>query len=89
MYAIRSYYVLVLNIDHPDVIEFVTTKLDLSKINGANISVALTDDFMNAVENDDQWIMRFETPYEVIEKKVRAKKLLELIGYSAHRNTFV
>jgi ribonucleoside-diphosphate reductase alpha chain len=80
----RGALMLVLNIDHPDVIDFVTTKLDLNKINGANISVALTDDFMEAVERDDIWTMHFETPYETIEKTVKAKKLLELIAYSAH-----
>lgn len=80
----RGALMLVLNIDHPDIIEFVTTKLDLNKINGANISVAITDDFMRAVEADNDWIMRFETPYEVIEKRLKAKKLLELIAYSAH-----
>ena len=80
----RGALMLVLNIDHPDIIEFITTKLDLSKINGANISIALTDDFMKAVENDEIWTMHFETPYEIIEKSVSAKKLLELIAYSAH-----
>jgi len=80
----RGALMLVLNVDHPDIIDFVTTKLDLNKINGANISIALTDDFMKAVENDEDWIMRFETPYEKIEKKVKAKQLLELIAYSAH-----
>ena len=80
----RGALMLVLNVDHPDIIEFITTKLDLSKINGANISIALTDKFMKAVENDEIWAMKFETPYEVIEKTVKAKKLLELIAYSAH-----
>jgi len=80
----RGALMLVLNVDHPDIIDFITTKLDLNKINGANISIALTDDFMNAVENDDIWTMKFETPYEVIEKRVKAKQLLELIAYSAH-----
>ncbi len=80
----RGALMLVLNIDHPDIIDFVTTKLDLNKINGANISVALTDEFMEAVERDDIWKMEFETPYEIIVKTVKAKKLLELIAYSAH-----
>ncbi len=80
----RGALMLVLNIDHPDIIDFVTTKLDLNKINGANISVALTDEFMEAVERDDFWKMEFETPYEIIVKTVKAKKLLELIAYSAH-----
>ena len=80
----RGALMLVLNVNHPDIIEFITTKLDLNKINGANISVAITDDFMKAVEADELWTMSFETPYERIEKTVKAKKLLELIAYSAH-----
>ncbi len=80
----RGALMLVLNIDHPDIIDFITTKLDLNKVNGANISIALKDDFMLAVKNDEIWKMSFETPYEKIEKTVKAKDLLELIGYSAH-----
>jgi len=73
-----------LNVDHPDVIDFITTKLDLNKINGANISVAISDEFMKAVENEGRWKMRFLTPYEDIIKEVNAKDLLKLISYSAH-----
>jgi len=80
----RGALMLVMNIDHPDIIDFITTKLDLNKINGANISIALTDDFMNAVEADSKWTMKFETPYELIEKSVGARDLLGLIGYAAH-----
>jgi len=80
----RGALMLVMNIDHPDIIDFITTKLDLNKINGANISIALTDDFMNAVENNSKWTMKFETPYELIEKTVGARDLLGLIGYAAH-----
>jgi len=80
----RGALMLVLNVDHPDVIDFVTAKLDIEKINGANISLAVTDDFMSAVENNEDWTMTFETPYEKIEKKVRAKQLMELIAYANH-----
>lgn len=80
----RGALMLVLNIDHPDIIDFITTKLDLNKVNGANISIALKDDFMQAVKNDTNWVMRFETPYEIIEKTIRAKDLLKLVGYAAH-----
>ncbi|MGM0496167.1 MAG: adenosylcobalamin-dependent ribonucleoside-diphosphate reductase [Bacillota bacterium] len=80
----RGALMLVLNDNHPDIIDFITAKLDLNKINGANISVAISDDFMKAVEADDTWELTYETPYEQILKKVRAKDLLELIGYSAH-----
>jgi len=80
----RGALMLVMNIDHPDIIDFITTKLDLNKINGANISIALTDDFMKAVETNSKWTMKFETPYELIEKTVGARDLLGLIGYAAH-----
>ena len=80
----RGALMLILNIGHPDIVDFITTKLDLSKVNGANISIAMTDDFMQAVKEGKQWVMSFETPYEIIEKKVDARKLLELVGYAAH-----
>ena len=35
---------------HPDVEEFITVKQDLSKINGANLSVCISDGFMEAVK---------------------------------------
>ncbi len=82
--ARRGALMLVLNISHPDIIDFITTKLDLNKVNGANISIALTDDFMKAARDNKEWTMKFETPYETIEKKVNAKELLKLVGYAAH-----
>lgn len=80
----RGALMLVLNIDHPDIIDFITTKLDLNKVNGANISIAINDKFMNAVKNNETWVMKFETPYESIEKRINAKDLIELVGYAAH-----
>lgn len=40
---------------HPDIEEFITVKEDLSKINGANLSVNVSDSFMSAVKNDADW----------------------------------
>jgi len=40
---------------HPDVEEFITVKQDLSKINGANLSVCISDSFMDAVKKDSDW----------------------------------
>lgn len=40
---------------HPDVEEFITVKQDLSKINGANLSVCISDAFMEAVKQDSDW----------------------------------
>lgn len=44
---------------HPDIEEFITVKQDLSKINGANLSLNVSDVFMEAVEHDADWPLVF------------------------------
>jgi ribonucleoside-diphosphate reductase alpha chain len=44
---------------HPDIEEFITVKQDLSKINGANLSLNISDAFMEAVERDADWPLVF------------------------------
>jgi len=51
-----------LNINHPDIEEFITVKSDYTKIQNANISVQLTEKFYKAVEDDRDWEMSFEVP---------------------------
>jgi ribonucleoside-diphosphate reductase alpha chain len=45
----------ILRVDHPDIMEFITCKDDTSKITNFNISVAVTDKFMEAVEKDEEY----------------------------------
>jgi ribonucleoside-diphosphate reductase alpha chain len=44
---------------HPDIEEFITVKQDLSRINGANLSLAISDSFMEAVEKNADWPLVF------------------------------
>jgi len=44
---------------HPDIEEFITVKQDLSRINGANLSLCISDSFMEAVEKDADWPLVF------------------------------
>jgi len=49
----------VLRVDHPDIESFITCKTDENLITNFNISVGITDDFMEAVQADQDWSLRF------------------------------
>ncbi|MEG2792987.1 MAG: LAGLIDADG family homing endonuclease, partial [Bacilli bacterium] len=58
---------------------FINIKNDLDKVTKANISVKVTDDFMNAVLNDLDWELSFETKHETIKKTVNARKIFDML----------
>ncbi len=54
----------VLRVDHPDVENFITCKTNESAITNFNLSLAITDAFMKAVEEDADWELRFPDIHE-------------------------
>ena len=67
---------LMISIDchHPDLLEFIDIKAKPDSVTKANISVKVTDDFMQAVKDDKEWVMSFTRPEtgETITKTARA-----------------
>ena len=49
----------ILNITHPDLLEFLSVKLDHGELNNFNISVAITDRFLEAIDLDEDWYFSF------------------------------
>lgn len=64
----RGALMLTMDVCHPDIFKFVTMKQDLTKVTGANISVKISDEFMEAVKNDGNFILRFPTTIDANEK---------------------
>ena len=73
----RGALMISMDVNHPDIEEFIDVKTDLEKVTKANLSVRINDEFMNAVENKESYECKFEIEdtNEVIIKEVDAYKL--------------
>ena len=76
----RGALMLMLDDDHPDIEEFITVKQDLQRINGANLSVCVSDAFMAAVKQDRPWQLKWQGE---VKKELLARELWELICEAA------
>lgn len=78
----RGALMISMDINHPDIEDFIEIKNDLNKINYANISIRVTDDFMNAVKNNEEYELSFyvKSTGEKIIKKVNAKKIFRRLA---------
>lgn len=74
---------LMISIDdkHPDLMEFIDIKTDLNKVTKANISIRISDDFMKAVINDEDWTLEYFRPEtnERITKTLKAREIYRKI----------
>ena len=75
----RGANMAVLPVWHPDIEEFIDCKTTDGVLSNFNISVGVTDEFLNAVQNNEEWVLKFEYNDIIIEKTVRAKTLFDKI----------
>jgi len=75
----------LLRVDHPDILDFITCKDDLSKFTNFNISVGLTEEFMKAVINDKEYDLINPRTKQTV-KRLKAKEVFELIIHQAWKN---
>ncbi len=80
----RGALMITIHVDHPDVMDFIEVKNDLSKVTHANISVCITNKFMKAVENDEDFELSFENEKAKVRRTVRARELWDKLVTSAH-----
>ncbi len=74
----------ILRVDHPDILEFIDCKNDTSRLNNFNISVALTDKFMDAVKNNTNYDLINPHTHEVVSQ-LNAKEVFGKIVDNAWR----
>jgi ribonucleoside-diphosphate reductase alpha chain len=55
----RTALMMCLRYDHADIMEFLNAKLDLERLNNANVSVLVDDDFFKQVENNEDIVLKF------------------------------
>lgn len=75
----RGALMISLDCHHPDLLDFIDIKTSPDAVTKANISVRVTDDFMEAVINDEDWTMSFTRPEtnETITKTAKAREVFE------------
>ncbi|MDD3437060.1 MAG: vitamin B12-dependent ribonucleotide reductase [Candidatus Gastranaerophilales bacterium] len=75
----------ILRVDHPDILEFINCKSDNTKLNNFNISVAITDKFMEALKNGEDYDLYHPNTQKSLGR-LSAKQVFDLIVDGAWKN---
>lgn len=84
----RGALMLTISIKHPDVEDFIDAKTDTTKITGANVSIRVGHDFMEAVKHDKPFLLQFPVDSDdpPFKKTVKARDLWQKIIYNAWKS---
>ena len=81
----RGANMAVLRVDHPDIEDFIKCKSDEGSVSNFNISVGITDKFMNAVKSDSKFDLI--NPHDnTVFKTVKAREIFDMIVKYAYKN---
>ena len=84
----RGALMLTVSVKHPDAESFIDAKLEQGKVTGANVSVKITDEFMNAVVNQEDFVQQYpilgNEPKYI--KRINAGELWKKIVHNAWRS---
>lgn len=75
----------ILRVDHPDILEFIKCKSEEGEISNFNISVSVTDEFMEKVANDESYNL-IDPHTKEVKGSLKAKEVFDLITESAYKN---
>ncbi len=75
----------IMRVDHPDILDFITAKQDDDRLNNFNISVAVTDAFMRAVEADEEYPLVNPRSGETV-RTLNARKVFKSMVTLAWKN---
>jgi len=81
----RGANMAILNVNHPQILDFITCKEDTTQLTNFNLSVGLTESFMQAVYQDDEYELVSPSSRKVINK-LRARDVFDLIVEMAYKN---
>lgn len=79
----RGALMLTLDIDHPDIIDFITSKQDLSRVTGANISVKISNNFMKCLM---EYSKNLANPYYILRYPTNTKLNIDFATSSEEYN---
>ncbi len=74
----RGAMMATMRCDHPDIEDFITAKSDAARLRMFNLSVLVTDDFMEAVKADGPWNLRFgDKVYHTLQARDLWNKIMQ------------
>ncbi len=79
----RGALMITIDVDHPDIFDFIRVKQNTTNVRYANISIKVTDEFMRAVENAEEFTLRYNRGKTSISRKIMARELWDLLTESA------